>query len=378
MSCFSAFQNGKLDLTEVEGLADLIAAETELQHSQALRQMQGDLATLYTGWRQRLLKCTASLEAHIDFSEDDNLEDGILEQVFSDVQLLTSEIEHHLADNRRGEILRSGVRVSIIGEPNVGKSSLMNLLCQCPAAIVSGEAGTTRDVIEKMVNVAGCPVILHDTAGLRHSDSLVETEGVRRALESAQSADLNILVLDASDNRIHQHQSSLWTLALENLRKLGFCDVARAASSNNAMVEAVAEHDTLLSRENTLVIINKSDLLENSCKFSFADDLDLAWCHMSCETRDGLQHFLHLLEVKVKLICGDPASGQPCLTQTRYRTQLQACTAALHRYRKHHQHDVVLAAHHLHTALTQIGKITGQVTSDELLNVIFRDFCIGK
>ncbi|XP_023932597.1 tRNA modification GTPase GTPBP3, mitochondrial-like [Lingula anatina] len=177
-----SFHNGKLDLTEVEGLGSLIHAETEAQRRQAVRQMEGDLSRLYNDWRLRLLKCVANVEAYIDFSEDDNVEEGVLDEAQVNVQKLKKEIVNHLSDNRRGERLRTGAHVVIVGPPNVGKSSLLNHLCQRPAAIISPTAGTTRDVVETALNIGGFPVLLSDTAGLRETEDVVEREGILRAL----------------------------------------------------------------------------------------------------------------------------------------------------------------------------------------------------
>ncbi|CAM4628779.1 unnamed protein product, partial [Lepidochelys kempii] len=194
-----AFQNGKLGLTEVEGLGDLIHAETEAQRRQALRQMEGELGQLYQRWSEELTKALAHVEAFIDFSEDDNLEEGVLAQVDAAVRTLEEEVSGHLQDGRRGERLRGGVHVVIAGPTNAGKSSLLNLLCQRPAAIVSPIAGTTRDVVESALNIGGYPVVLSDTAGLRETQDVVEREGVSRARERLQRADVVLAVLAAVD-----------------------------------------------------------------------------------------------------------------------------------------------------------------------------------
>ncbi|XP_071655822.1 tRNA modification GTPase GTPBP3, mitochondrial isoform X2 [Patagioenas fasciata] len=193
-----AFRRGKLDLTAAEGLGDLIHAETEAQRRQALRQMEGELGRLYQRWSETLTQALAHLEAYIDFSEDDNVEEEVLSQVDATVRALEQEIGAHLQDGRRGELLRGGVHAVIAGPPNVGKSSLLNLLCQRPAAIVSPVAGTTRDVVEVALNVGGYPLVLSDTAGLRDATDPVEQEGVTRARDRVRQADLVLAVLDAA------------------------------------------------------------------------------------------------------------------------------------------------------------------------------------
>ena len=191
-----AFFNDKLDLVQAEAIADLTAAETEAQRRQALRQLDGELGAIYRGWSARLLRTLAHLEAAIDFPDEDlppEIEAGVL----GETARLIVEIEAHLADGRRGERLRDGIAIAILGPPNAGKSSLLNRLAQREAAITSPIAGTTRDVIEVALDLAGYPVILADTAGLRKSADLVEQEGLRRALARAEAAELRLFVFDA-------------------------------------------------------------------------------------------------------------------------------------------------------------------------------------
>lgn len=193
-----AFYAGKLDLTAVEGLADLIHAETEQQRRQALLQAGGSLAALYADWAARVLRCTAHLEAFIDFAEDQNLDGDTFGRLRLAVGELRAELAAHLRDGRRGELLRTGVRAAIVGAPNVGKSSFMNHVCGKPISIVAAVEGTTRDVVESAFNVGGFPVVLADTAGLREgSDDEVEREGMRRARVCATQAELMIVVVDA-------------------------------------------------------------------------------------------------------------------------------------------------------------------------------------
>ncbi|MCC7272289.1 MAG: tRNA uridine-5-carboxymethylaminomethyl(34) synthesis GTPase MnmE, partial [Alphaproteobacteria bacterium] len=192
-----AFHAGKLDLTQAEAIADLVAAETEAQRRQALRQMAGDLGRIYDGWRERLVTLSARAEAAIDFPEED-LPPGLLSEVSAGAAALAGEMAAHLADGRRGERLRDGLHVAILGAPNAGKSSLLNALVGRGAAIVHPAAGTTRDVIEVALDIGGWPVVLADTAGLREAEGPVEAEGVRRARERAAGADLKLLVFDAS------------------------------------------------------------------------------------------------------------------------------------------------------------------------------------
>ncbi|MEI6188697.1 MAG: tRNA uridine-5-carboxymethylaminomethyl(34) synthesis GTPase MnmE, partial [Alphaproteobacteria bacterium] len=190
------FMNGKMDLTQAEGLMDLINAETEAQHKQALKQLAGELGSLYESWRAQLLKLMSLIEAYIDFPDED-LPADIIKNITKQVSFLNTEITDHLSDNQKGEKLREGFYIAIIGETNVGKSSLMNALAKRDVAIVSDIAGTTRDIIEIRLNIAGYLVTIADTAGLRTSNDFLEKEGINRTLDRAKNADLKILVLDA-------------------------------------------------------------------------------------------------------------------------------------------------------------------------------------
>ena len=193
-----AFEHSKLDLTQAEAIADLVASETEQQRKLALQQMGGALHRLYEDWRTLGLHALAHLEAAIDFPDED-LPAGLADEVKTGITRLRGEIGAHLED-RRGERLRDGLSIAIIGPPNAGKSSLINLLAQRDVAIVSETAGTTRDVIEVHLDLGGWPVMLADTAGLRESGDAIEQEGVRRARARADAADLRLLVLDATDD----------------------------------------------------------------------------------------------------------------------------------------------------------------------------------
>ncbi|XP_022087007.1 tRNA modification GTPase GTPBP3, mitochondrial-like [Acanthaster planci] len=388
-----AFLNGKLDLTEVEGLGDLIHAETEAQRRQALRQMEGDLGKLYEAWRWRLVKCVAHVEAFIDFSEDENIEEGVLDQAQAGVTQLMQDIHAHLNDNRCGERLRSGVQVAIIGRPNVGKSSLLNLLCQRPAAIVTPIAGTTRDVIESAVNIGGYPVLLLDTAGLRDTQDMVEQEGVRRARQRAENADLTIVMTEASD--IHNCIASSsagsigdkFTTFLES--RLQETAASTFASTQRSMLPENATLDGTMIQKDSIFVINKSDLVGDEVKDAFVvlesalgqyrnekGQDERSVCIISCKTGQGMENLLAILRRKVEALCGNPLLGNPSLTQARHRSNLTRCLAALEAFAS--QEDLVMAAEQLRIALRHLGKITGRVGVEEILDVVFQDFCIGK
>ena len=332
-----AFENGKMDLTAAEGLADLVEAETEAQRKQALRQLEGGLGRVYQSWRERLLSALAHSEAAIDFSDEDLPED-IAATAREEIAGLEHEIADHLADKRRGERLRDGLMIAIIGPPNAGKSSLLNLLSQRDAAIVSETAGTTRDVIEVHLDLGGYPVTLADTAGLRDDGGdAVEMEGIRRARRKAEDADLRLAVFDG------QH----WPVP---------------DPSTAALVDA-----------DTLAAINKCDLGDLQAPLEINGQAALA---VSALTGDGIDD---LLSAVAKRVAGMmDAGGSPALTRARHREALQDCREALGRYLKGPEMSPELAAEDLRLAARALGRITGRVDVDDILDVIFRDFCIGK
>ncbi len=322
-----AFDNGKLDLAEVEGLADLISAETEAQRKQALRQMAGNLSRHYEGWRHDLIHALALLEAEIDFAEgEDDVPLGIAGNVGIMVAALAADIRHQLNDAKIGEKIRDGLTIAIIGAPNVGKSSLMNALAKRDVAIVSEIAGTTRDAIEIGLNLAGYAVTLIDTAGLRDTDDAVEAEGVRRARARAETADLVLEVVTRKNSAARQ-----------------------------------AEH--------SLLIVNKID--ENDLPAG----LQAGALHISVKTGAGLPDLIsHLANWASTRLS---TSEAPVITRHRHRMLLESCAAKLEAAVTHTA-DSVLAAESLRLAARALGQITGRVDVEDVLDVIFSSFCIGK
>ncbi|MBI1206139.1 MAG: tRNA uridine-5-carboxymethylaminomethyl(34) synthesis GTPase MnmE [Azospirillum sp.] len=325
-----AFDHGKIDLTEAEAVVDLVEAETAAQRRQALVQMDGALGRLTERWRHALVACLAHLEAVIDFADEDLPED-LDDRTRARLTPLAAEIAAHLADGRRGERLRSGVSVAIIGPPNVGKSSLLNLIARRDLAIVSARAGTTRDVIEAHLDLGGCPVVLADTAGLRDADDDIEDEGIRRARARAASADLTLAVCDAQ----------LWPLI----------DPALAACLD----------------QRSLIVVNKCDLAPLAASGSAVYPISVA-------TGSGIDALLDELGARVKDSLGD--TGAPVVTRARHRAALEDCLAAVARAQAGGPAELV--AEDLRLAARALGRITGKVDVEELLEVIFKDFCIGK
>jgi len=333
-----AFENDRMDLTAAEGLADLIDAETAAQRRQALRQMGGALGDLYEGWRTRLVGGLAYLEATIDFSDED-IPDGLIEQVQTESLKLREEIEAHLADGRKGERLREGVHIAILGAPNAGKSSLLNVLARREAAIVSETAGTTRDIIEVQLDLGGYPVVLADTAGIRDSQDDVEQEGVRRALSRGQDADLKIVLFNGT--ALNEQPDDVLSLVD------GF----------------------------TLPVINKIDLHRPSGPLVIEGKAALG---LSVKSGEGVDQLLEMLEREVRDRFS--VSESALLTRARHREALGECVGALQRALSE---DISgrgpeLVAEDLRLAARGLGRITGRVDVEDLLDKIFGDFCIGK
>jgi len=324
-----AFFNGKLDLVQAEAIGDLVAAETEAQRRQAQRQLDGALGALYRGWSARLLRALAHLEAAIDFP-DEELPAAIEAEVAAETVALSAEIGAHLADRHRGERLRDGIAIAIVGPPNAGKSSLLNILARREAAITSPIAGTTRDVIEVALDLGGYPIVLADTAGLRESADAIEQEGLRRALARAEAAELRLFVFDAG-------QPS---------------DAAGAAAWPAA---------------DTLLIANKIDLGVKRTA------LPAGALPVSALTGEGIAV---LTETLVSRIAADYDGAAPLVTRARHRAALEAASDALLRAQAAPLPE--LRAEDLRLAWRSLGRITGQVDVEDLLDVIFADFCIGK
>ena len=330
-----AFENGKLDLTAAEAVADLIAAETEAQRLQALDQLGGGLDRLYAGFSDRLARIVAHVEADIEFPDED-LPDGVSAKMRAEVEELKAQLLVHLADARRGERLRDGLMVAIIGAPNAGKSSLLNALAARDVAIVSDEAGTTRDVIEVPLDLGGYPVVLADTAGLRDTDNRIEAEGIRRAALRADHADLKLALFDIT---------------------------AAPDAATFARVD-----------DKTIVVLTKADRGGDEKLFA-ALPPHLARVQASVQSPQGLATLLEQLTKAVADFFG--RRDQPMPTRERHRAALATALAHIDRALAPAVLPEVFAED-LRMALRALGSITGRVHVEDLLDRIFRDFCIGK
>ena len=321
-----AFINNKMDLTAIEAMGDLINAQTELQHNQALSQMDGSLNKLYLSWRKSLIELVAYLEADIDFAEED-IPDDVLKNINEKIEKLLVEMNEHINQRNQGEILRDGYRVAIVGTPNVGKSSLINLLANRDVAIVSDREGTTRDALEVRLNIAGFPVVFTDTAGLRQTTDEIEKKGIEITQKKIDEANLVVELFD-------------------DPTKLNF-------------------HD------DRLTILNKCDLHNKENK-----TYDRA-INISVSTGDGIDHLIKQISDKVSNNFGSYSDTIP--TKTRYILGVQnSIQSLLNAKTIDLKNNSELMVEELRLAIQEIGKITGHVDVEEYLEVIFKDFCIGK
>ena len=331
-----AFQNGKINLLKAESISDLISSETEIQRRQAIKIMSGKSSDKFNSLRQKLLKILSNIEAKIDFPEDD-LPDDILNNILLEAKNVRQEIEKILNDQKVGEKIREGFKIAIIGPVNAGKSSLLNYLSKRDVAIVSEIAGTTRDVIETYLNLDGYPVIISDTAGIRESIDEIEKKGIKLALEKAENADLNLIVLEP-----------------------------KSVNLSHFLNDIVSK--------NSIVVINKMDLGIDKFNNEFKKYNPI---QISIKEEKNLDKLLNLIKenLKNKFI----SSEEIFITRQRHRMNLEECVACLKNFEeKNTKEDFDKAAEDLRLATRYLGMIVGKVDVEEILGSIFNDFCIGK
>jgi tRNA modification GTPase len=333
-----------MDLTAVEGLADLVSAETEAQRRQALQHLKGMLGERAELWRRQLIEALALVEAGIDFADEDDVPEQTMEPALGLIEPLAGEIEQAMA--RKGERLREGLRVAIAGPPNAGKSTLFNRLARREAAIVSPYPGTTRDVLEVHLDLAGYPVTVLDTAGIRSTDDPVEQEGVRRARAQAANADLILWVLDPSAN-----DSAASALAPSSERPAGAA---------------------------LWIVVNKTDLLSERTRERIESKFnrELTVHSLSSRTGVGIGEMVNALTSYAEgFFTAEPA----LVTRQRQRGHLQTTARALRQAAQAARDGrEEIMAEHLRLAARALGKLLGRVDVEDVLDVIFRDFCIGK
>ena len=331
-----AYQNNKINLLKAESVGDLIAAETELQRKQALRIMSGDSSKKFNTWRDDLIKILADIEAKIDFP-DEEIPSDISKEIKLKSEKIKNEIKKTLDDNKVGEIIREGFKIAIIGPPNVGKSSLLNYLSKREAAIVSEKAGTTRDVIEVHLDIDGIPVIVSDTAGIRDSSDDIEARGVKLAINRAEEADLNIVLLDP--------------------KNLDFKDFF---------------NDNLAAK--SLIALNKSDLGTEDAK---KVDKKINPIVMSIKYDQNVNKLIDAIKLKIKNQFLE--TDNILITRTRHREHLKECYKHLGAFlEKKDNNEYDKAAEDLRLSIRHLGTIVGRVDVEEVLGSIFDNFCIGK
>ena len=377
-----AFDNGKMDLTEVEGLSDLLEAETSEQRKQALRQMDGYLRESYESWRGVLMKCLAHTEAVIDFGDDDredDVNDSAMYALIPKVKELREELEFHLRDGKKGEIIREGIRIALAGPPNAGKSSLINALARRPAAIVSPIAGTTRDIVEVRMDLGGIPCIVSDTAGLRiETNDPIEMEGMKRAKQAFQNAQLKVFVGDSSDLQSLKIANNMLNSLLQEQYQNDNNNNNNNNDNNNSDIKNINEFKVIM-------VLNKADLVKDidinkiiMNQIKIKDRMiPITTYPISCVTGRGLAEFESSLSSSVKALLQSGNSESALITRERHRKHIQQCTEHLDRFLASNL-PMDAAAEELRLAMLELGRVTGRVDVEELLDIIFRDFCIGK
>jgi tRNA modification GTPase len=367
-----SFENGKLDLTEVEGLADLIDAETEMQRRQALRQLKGFLGKRAEAWRAKIIEARALIEAGIDFSDEGDVPAELMQPALKVAAGLRGEIQESLGASARSERLREGLVVAIAGPPNAGKSTLLNRLANRDAAIVSPHAGTTRDPIEVHLDLAGYPFVLIDTAGIRESDDPVEQEGVRRARDRAGQADLVLWLVDASAKKEAKEKFSadVWTVLnkMDLLVEEGASQPAHSRAGGNP--EATNEDLNGLAKAGSA---QAKQLFGRRPRGRADVEKEFA---ISAATGEGIEGLTGSLAEFAARYFG---SGESALvSRARHRALLQDAADALGRATQSVPLGEEIVAEELRTAAQALGRLTGRVDVDDILSKIFKDFCIGK
>ncbi len=327
-----AFANGRLDLVEIEGLGDLLHAQTQAQRQQALAQTQGLASKVFENWRQQIIEILAYYEASIDFVEEEDVDERALQSQMKKMIHLRNEMTRHLTDSARGVGIRDGVKIVFVGEPNVGKSSILNYLANRDVAIVSDIPGTTRDTIEVQMDIDGIPVVFTDTAGLRSkTDDLIEREGIRRTEQKSLEADIVVWVVESG-----QYFNDL----------------------------DVQTHGEIIK------VINKIDKAALSIEKN--DDV----LEISVKTGQGMDELLVCLTAKVSQLFG---GKEPALiTRQRQKQALESCLTYVDLAINTGHDSLEISAEHIRLAAVELGRLVGRVDVEDLLDVIFSDFCVGK
>ncbi|MBT4921714.1 MAG: tRNA uridine-5-carboxymethylaminomethyl(34) synthesis GTPase MnmE [Rickettsiales bacterium] len=329
-----AFLNGKMDLLQAEAVNDLVKAGTRLQSDQALKQLKGNVSVIYNTWRDNLINMLAILEAYIDFPDDD-IELEIVDQITIKLNDMNAAISEFLNDNKAGCKISNGIKIALIGKTNAGKSSLLNELAGRDVAIVSDIAGTTRDVIDVELDLGGLAVILSDTAGIRESQDVIENIGIKKAIFTAQNADLRILLLDGG---------------------------------------AILSEDDLTNenvKEGDLIIVNKEDILNKSNQDLIAK---YKLNTVSTKTKSGINELINLIQERIK---SEFNWGKGyAISKERHINEIENIVKYLNRFDL--TNDLILACENLRLAANCLSRITGKIDIEDILDKIFKEFCIGK
>lgn len=336
-----AFLNNKFDLLQAESIADLVNSKTKLQHKKAIEQLAGRNSNIFSNLRNEIVDILANTEALIDFPEEEDINyQDITGTIAKKTNLVIEKIEKILADNRCGQKINDGLNISIIGKPNVGKSTFLNFIAKKDVAIVSDIAGTTRDIIQVSVDIAGIPVTFYDTAGIRETKDTIESEGVRRAINNAKDADFRILMLEPND------------IAIDDSLK-----------------------DIL--NENTIILLNKIDMLETGEKVDNIRKLYPNIIEMSLKNNVNTDYVIKYINSYLEehfLPYVDTG-----ITHERYRIELENSLKYLRNISNgYDEMPIEIIAENVRTASVCIGKITGEINTEEVLDGIFSKFCIGK
>jgi tRNA modification GTPase len=356
-----SFLNGKMDLTEAEGLADLIDAETSQQQRHAIRHLSGEFRELCDNWRGQLLKILGLIEVYIDFP-DEEIPKEVLTNAESKLLELQNSLDKFLEDNRRGERLRDGISMVVLGEPNVGKSTMLNFLAKRDLAIISDIAGTTRDILEAHIDIGGYPIILSDTAGLRASEDVIEKEGVNRAKNLAKNADIKLIMLDA--------QNPILTKDLEEMiDENSIIIINKNDLTNSCILLDQPEDDAFIKPEddpNTTSF--QCSTLEPSNKF-YKNVISI-----SLKSKAGIKELFEAIEEKAKELAG--INSGVAITRARQRQNIKDARDSIERCDMHG--ELVLSAEDIRLAARHLSLLTGIIDVEEVLGEIFANFCIGK
>lgn len=327
-----AFENGKMDLLEVEGLADLLAADTEMQRRLASEQASGHLSSVYDDWREKLIFARSMLEAELDFSDEGDIPGSVSNRIWNEVLVLKQEVDKAIQDLRAGEIIRDGFKVALAGPPNAGKSSLMNAMAQRDVAIVTPFAGTTRDVVRCELDIEGYKFELYDTAGLRETADVIEQEGIRRAMRTISDADL---VLELTD------------------------------------MSAAVRDDRIATDRPVIRVGTKLDVLTEAC--GGARDFDVC---LSSVSGEGLDVLRSRLLVAVRESTNVASLAIP--SRLRHAERLRSASAHLQSALQNEMSPLELRAEDLRLASMELSRMTGRIDTETLLGKIFSEFCVGK